>query len=132
MTPERAIERKLAKLNPGTRRRLLRAAYFLFSRERPLPGPRAVNHTRNTNRNAQPDGLREKEQSTMQFNGKRTDPLELPRILRVDPELGRLIRTRAAVNRRTIQQELLHLIESRLNVDERGFARLLSRKLHGR
>ena len=65
----------------------------------------------------------------MQFNGKRTDPLELPRLLRVDPELGRLIRSRAAINRRTIQQELLHLIESRLNVDERGFARLLSRHL---
>jgi hypothetical protein len=64
----------------------------------------------------------------MEFNGKRTDPLELPRILRVDPELGRLIRTRASLNRRTIQQELLHLIETRLNVDERGFARLLSRK----
>lgn len=65
-------------------------------------------------------------QSTGPFNGKRTDPLELPRLLRVDPDLGRLIRNRAARNRRTIQQELLHLIETRLNVDQRGFARLLS------
>lgn len=60
------------------------------------------------------------------FTGKRTDPLELPRILRADPELGRVIRNRAVMNRRTIQLELLDLIETRVNVDQRGFARLLS------
>lgn len=52
------------------------------------------------------------------WNGKRTDRVELPRMLRVDPDLGRLIRDRAAVNRRTIQQELLHLVESSLKSEK--------------
>jgi hypothetical protein len=55
------------------------------------------------------------------FTGKRTDRLELPRQLRADAELARLIRMRAGVNRRTIQQELLHLIDVGLKAESVSF-----------
>jgi hypothetical protein len=45
------------------------------------------------------------------WNAKRTDRVALPRQLRLDPEMGALIRAQAESNRRTIQQELLHLLE---------------------
>jgi hypothetical protein len=45
------------------------------------------------------------------WNGKRIDRIEMPRQLRLDQDLGRVIRTRAGLNRRTIQQEILHLLE---------------------
>jgi hypothetical protein len=57
------------------------------------------------------------------WNGKRTARVELPRIpriprqLRIDPEMGKRIRARAALNRRTIQQELLHLLEESLKAE---------------
>ena len=54
------------------------------------------------------------------WNGKRTDRVQLPRQLRIDPEMGRRIRARAELNRRTIQQELLHLVERSLKAEEVG------------
>ncbi len=51
------------------------------------------------------------------WNGKRTDRVEMPRQLRIDPDLGKRIRARSALNRRTIQQELLHLIEKSLKAE---------------
>ena len=42
---------------------------------------------------------------------KRVDRIEMPRALRVDEELGRTVRLRAAINDRTIQLEILHLIK---------------------
>ena len=54
------------------------------------------------------------------WNAKRTDRLELPRIpglpsqLRIDPEMGRKLRARARLNRRTVQSEILCLLERSL------------------
>jgi hypothetical protein len=51
------------------------------------------------------------------WNQKRTDRvamppiLGMPRQLRIDPEMGKRIRAEAALNRRTIQAELLYRIE---------------------
>jgi hypothetical protein len=61
------------------------------------------------------------------WNQKRTDRVELPRQLRLDPEMGKRIRTRAELNRRTIQQELLHLLESGLKAEKVRFRRLPSK-----
>jgi plasmid stability protein len=66
------------------------------------------------------------------WNGKRTARVELPRIpriprqLRIDPEMGKRIRARAAANRRTVQQELLHLLETSLKAEKVRFRRLMS------
>ena len=62
----------------------------------------------------------------MAWNGNRTDRLEMPRQLRVDAEMGRKIRMRADVNRRTIQQEILHLIDVGLQSEEVGVGRAAS------
>lgn len=48
------------------------------------------------------------------WNGKRDDRLELPKQLRLDPEMGKLIRERAKLNRRTVQLEILFLLERSL------------------
>lgn len=56
------------------------------------------------------------------FNGKRLDRIELPKQLRVDADMGRCIRNRAALNRRTIQQEILHLLERALQSEEVGIS----------
>ena len=68
------------------------------------------------------------------WNQKRTDRVELPRIpgirgrqLRVDPELGKLIRASASMNRRSIKQELLHRIEESFKAEKVRFRRLPSR-----
>ena len=41
----------------------------------------------------------------------RVGRLEMPKALRVEEELGRLIRLRAAINDQTIQLEILHLLK---------------------
>jgi hypothetical protein len=48
------------------------------------------------------------------WNEKREDRLELPRQVRVDPEMGKRIRARAKLNRRTVQSEILCLLEKSL------------------
>jgi hypothetical protein len=55
------------------------------------------------------------------WNQKRTDRVALPSQLRLDPEMGALIRSRAESNRRTIQQELLHLLEKSLKAQSVTF-----------
>jgi len=51
---------------------------------------------------------------------KRTDRIELPRQLRTNADLGRKIRVRAEINRRSIQQEILYLIEQGLKSEDVG------------
>ena len=59
--------------------------------------------------------------------GKRTDRLELPPIpglpgqLRIDPEMGKYLRARAALNRRTIQGEVLHRLERTFKAEKVRF-----------
>lgn len=55
------------------------------------------------------------------WNQKRTDRLALPRQLRLDPEMGALIRAQAESNRRTIQQEILHHLEMSLKAQSVTF-----------
>ena len=61
------------------------------------------------------------------WNRKRTDRVALPRRrglpkqLRLDPDMGQQIRARAELERRTIQQELLHLIETGLKAQSVTF-----------
>lgn len=57
------------------------------------------------------------------WNGKRTDALELPRSLRVDADMGAIVRNLAMANRRSIQQQLLVLIEAGINVESGGLRR---------
>jgi hypothetical protein len=59
-------------------------------------------------------------------NAKRTDRLELPRQLRVDSEMGRKIRMRADLNRRSIQNEILYLMDLAIKAEEGGFCQLAS------
>ena len=67
------------------------------------------------------------------WNAKRTDRVEMPRIpgmprqLWLDPEMGKRIRVRAGLNRRTIQQEVLHLLEQGLNAEDLSFSPVPSR-----
>lgn len=58
------------------------------------------------------------------FDGKRTDALELPRSIRVDADMGAAVRNLATVNRRSIQQQLLVLIEVGINVESVGLRRM--------
>jgi hypothetical protein len=61
------------------------------------------------------------------FPGKRIDRVELPPIpglpgqLRIDPEMGEWIRTSAALNRRTIQGEVLHRLERTFKAEKVRF-----------
>jgi len=59
-------------------------------------------------------------------HGKRTDRLKLPSQLRTDAEMGITVRNLAMLNRRTIQQELLVLIESGLKVQNVASCQLVS------
>jgi hypothetical protein len=47
----------------------------------------------------------------MDFLGKRSDRVRLPRQLGLDPEIGRIVRQRAHTLGRSIEMELVHLIE---------------------
>ena len=57
------------------------------------------------------------------FDGKRTYPIELPRSLRMDAEMGAAVRELATRNRRSIGQQLLVLIELGINVELVGLRR---------
>jgi hypothetical protein len=50
--------------------------------------------------------------------GKRTDRLELPKQLRIDPDMSRQIRESATLNRRSIQQQLLLYVELELKAEK--------------
>lgn len=60
------------------------------------------------------------------MNLKRTDRLELPRQLRSDPELASRIRNRAEINCRSIQLEILFLIQQGLKVEDGVLGRRVS------
>ena len=62
------------------------------------------------------------------WNAKRTDRVALPSQLRLDPEMGALIRAQAESNRRTIQQELLHLLEKSLKAQSITFRHARARR----
>ena len=55
------------------------------------------------------------------WTAKRTDRVALPSQLRLDPEMGALIRAQAESNRRTIQQEILHRLELSLKAQSVTF-----------
>jgi len=59
---------------------------------------------------------------------KRTDRLELPHQLNVGEDLARTIRLRAAINDRTIQLEILHLIKVGIRADPVRIPRLAQAK----
>lgn len=63
------------------------------------------------------------------FNGKRSERLELPRQLRSDAEMARTVRELAMSNRRSIQQQLLHLIERGLKSENVGNCHVASQEL---
>lgn len=54
------------------------------------------------------------------FTGKRTDRLRLPKQLRFPTDLAFRIRAMAQMNRRSIEFQVLHLIEQGIRFEENG------------
>lgn len=67
----------------------------------------------------------------MDFVGKRTDVLELPKQLRSDPELGAAVRFLAAVNRRSIQLQILDWIIEGVEREQRTIRQKKSDEFQG-
>jgi polysaccharide pyruvyl transferase WcaK-like protein len=62
----------------------------------------------------------------MDFVGKRTDVLELPKQLRSDPELGAAVRFLSTVNRRSIQMQILLWIVEGVEKEQSKFRQVAS------
>ena len=60
------------------------------------------------------------------FNGKRSGVVDLPKQLRVDPELGAAVRFWASKRKRTIGTQILVWIEEGVERDEAGFSQIVS------
>ena len=63
------------------------------------------------------------------WNGKRTDRLDLPRQLRLDEEMGHAVRVLAAEHRRTIGQQMLHLLDAGLKAESVRKSQVLSEQV---
>jgi len=54
-----------------------------------------------------------------EWNGKKSDVLQLPKQLRSDPDLGAAVRFLSSVNRRTIQMQILDWIIEGVEKEEK-------------
>lgn len=62
----------------------------------------------------------------LKFNGKRTERLDIPSQIRVDPVMANMIRMRASVNRRPVGSEIVCLLEIALQSFEVGSSQVQS------